>query len=153
MKTLLGTFALGLLLATTLPATAAESDAATQVKVGHAWLRILPGDLPAGGYAVITNDGDKPHDITSANSNAYADVMLHQSSSQGGMSHMRMLDKLTVPAQGEVRLAPGGYHLMLMHPTHPVQPGDTVPVTLHFDDGSALDVDFEARPANSNQSD
>lgn len=148
MKTLLATLALaGLLIA---PATAADTPAqTTDIEVTGAWLRVLPGDLPAGGYAVLRNRGDDARDITGADSEAYDDVMLHQSSSEGGVSRMRMLKKLTLPAHGEVRLAPGGYHLMLMHARHPVTPGDTVPVTLHFADGSRLRVDFTARPANA----
>ncbi len=150
MKTLFGTLALGLMLATTGPATATDpTGAASDIHVSRAWLRILPGNLPAGGYAVIRNDGDAAHDIVGASSKAYGDVMLHQSSNEGGMAHMRMLHKLGVPAHGKVELAPGGYHLMLMNARHPVKPGDTVPVTLRFADGTTLDVGFIARPANA----
>lgn len=155
MKKLLGILALGgVLLVAPYGVRAADTGtAASDIHVGKAWMRILPGDLPAGGYAVIRNDGDTAHDITRARSKAYEKVMLHRSTNEGGMSHMQMLHELTIPAHGETTLAPGGYHLMMMHPVHPVKPGDTVTVTLQFNDGSTLDVDFAARPANSTQPD
>jgi copper(I)-binding protein len=75
--------------------------------------------------------------------------MLHHSSTAGGMSRMRMVDTLTVPAHGEAVLGPAGYHLMLMKAKTPVKPGDTVQLMLQFSDGSTRAVDFAARPANA----
>jgi len=65
------------------------------------------------------------------------------------VSRMTMVDALAIPAHGTQVLAPGGYHLMLMDAKQPVRPGDTVRITLKFDDGSTLPVDFIARPANA----
>ncbi len=125
-------------------------DAASTTHVQHAWIRLLPAGLPAGGYAVISNTGDAPHTVTSASSTDYASVMLHHSSEKNGVSQMRMVKALTIPAHGKLTLAPGGYHLMFMHATGAVHAGDKVTVTLHFADGSKLKADFTAMPANSN---
>lgn len=127
----------------------AQATQATHVHSSHAWIRTLPGSLPAGGYVVLENDADQPATLSSASSAAYASVMLHHSSTQGGMSRMAMVDALAIPAHGKIALAPAGYHLMLMQAETPVKPGDTVKVTLTFADGSRLPVDFIARPANA----
>ena len=119
------------------------------VTASHAWIRVLPGALPAGAYVVLRNDGDAPVALTAAGSPAYGEAMLHESSRAGGMSRMTMVDALAIPAHGTQVLAPGGYHLMLMDAKQPVRPGDTVRITLKFDDGSTLPVDFIARPANA----
>ena len=134
----------GLLLAGGVHATAAE-----HVHASHAWIRVLPGALPAGAYVTLENAGDKPVALRGAGSTIYADVMLHRSSTAGGMSRMTMVDALDVPAHGKAELAPAGYHLMLMQPKAPVKPGDTVTLTLQFGDGSTLATDFIARPANA----
>jgi len=134
----------GLLLTGATHATEAE-----HIRASHAWLRLLPGDLPAGAYVTLKNSGDQPVALKGASSDAYADVMLHQSSSDGGMSRMAMVDSVTVPAHGTATLAPAGYHLMLTKSTHPVKPGDTVRMNLKFADGSTLATDFVARPANA----
>lgn len=127
------------------------ADAGTTVRVGasHAWIRVLPGALPAGAYVVLRNDGDKSVALIGADSPAYGMAMLHQSSQTGGTSRMAMVDALPIPAHGTQALAPGGYHLMLMAAKQPVQPGDTVRIVLKFDDGSRLPVDFIARPASA----
>ena len=141
--------ALSFLLAGLLLASGAHATAADHVHASHAWIRVLPGDLPAGAYVTLENDGDQPVALSGASSNAYANVMLHHSSTDGGVSRMTMVDTLTVPAHGEAVLAPAGYHLMLMKAKNPVKPGDTVQLTLRFSDGSSLVTDFAARPANA----
>ncbi|MGN6705205.1 MAG: copper chaperone PCu(A)C [Rhodanobacter sp.] len=130
-------------------AAGVHAAAADQVHASHAWIRVLPGTLPAGGYVTLENRGDQPVALTGARSAAYAQVMLHHSSTQGGMSRMTMVESLPIPAHGTVVLAPGGYHLMLMQPGAAVSPGSEVKLQLQFDDGSSLPVDFIARPANA----
>ncbi len=140
---------LSLLLCGLLLAGGAHASAADHVRASHAWLRVLPGALPAGAYVTLHNDGNQPVALSGANSTIYADVMLHHSSTEGGMSRMTMVDALTVPAHGTAVLAPAGYHLMLMQARAPVKPGDTVKLMLQFTDGSTLATDFIARPANA----
>lgn len=130
-------------------ATGVHAGAADQVQASHAWIRVLPGALPAGGYVTLQNHGNQPVALTGASSTDYGEVMLHHSSTQGGMSRMAMVDSLPIPAHGEAVLAPAGYHLMLMQATAPVTPGDVVKLLLQFSDGSQLPVDFTARPANA----
>ena len=130
-------------------ASAGHAAAADHVRATHAWIRVLPGALPAGGYVILQNDSDQPVELTGASSKAYAQVMLHHSSTESGVSRMTMVDSLPVPAHGEAALAPAGYHLMLMQPAAPVQPGNTVRLLLKFSDGSTLPADFIARPANA----
>lgn len=132
-----------------LTAAIAAVSAAPDVRVEHAWIRWLPANLPAAGYATIVNDGDGVQRLTGASSPDYASVMLHRSRLAQGDSTMEMVDHLDIPAHGNVKLAPGGYHLMLSHATHGVKPGDKVPVTLHFVDGSVFQVDFSVLPANA----
>lgn len=139
----------GLLLAGLLLTGGVQATAAEHVHASHAWIRVLPGNLPAGAYVTLRNDSAQPVDLTGASSAAYAEVMLHHSSTAGGMSRMSMVDALTVPAHGNAVLAPAGYHLMLMKAKTPVKPGDTVQLTLKFSDGSTLSTDFAARPANA----
>src|SRR6185437_16365325 len=58
------------------------------VTASHAWIRVLPGTLPAGAYVALHNDGDQAVSLTGANSVAYGEAMLHESSRAGGMSRM-----------------------------------------------------------------
>jgi copper(I)-binding protein len=127
-------------------ATAADAD---HVTASRAWIRVMPGTLPAGGYVVLENRGDRVVTLTAAASPSYADVMLHKSSTETGMGRMEKVETLPIPAHGTVALAPGGYHLMLTKAIAPVKPGDRVRIDLRFADGSTLATAFEAKPANT----
>ena len=55
---------------------------------------------------------------------------------------MRPVHEITVEPGRSVTFAPGGYHLMLMRPKHPLRPGGRLPVRLRFGDGSKLTTEF-----------
>ncbi len=132
------------------PAGAAAGPAgAAAIRVRHAWIRVLPGDLPAAAYARLENRGDESAALVGARSGRYRRIMLHESLTSGGMSTMRRVSQLTIPAHGSAALSPGGYHLMLMGATQPVKPGDRISITLLFAGGSTETVTFLAMPANA----
>ncbi|MDR6934842.1 copper chaperone PCu(A)C [Luteibacter sp. 3190] len=136
-------------IAAALLLAAGAAHATDTVRASGAWIRVLPGNLPAGGYATFENPGDGKVSITDATSADYGEAMIHRSSTETGMGRMEMVDEVPVPARGKVAFSPGGYHVMLMNPKHPVKPGDTVVVTFTLSDGSTLAVPFLARPANA----
>lgn len=141
---------LALLFTGMLTVGSAQATQADHVSATHAWIRLLPGDLPAAGYVTLQNDDATAATIASVHTNAYASAMIHQSvRDAGGMSHMTVVNRLTVPAHGAVSLSPNGYHLMLEHASHPLKPGEKVDITLNFADGSQLPVSFLVRPANA----
>lgn len=132
--------ALALLLA--MPAAAAPPGVRAApppgMSVQGAWMRYLLPGIPAGGYLVLRNGGTAPAVLTGASSPACGSLMLHESAEASGMAMMRTVPGIAVPAGGSVALAPGGYHLMCMAPK--MKPGESVSVTLRFEDGSSLTV-------------
>jgi copper(I)-binding protein len=136
-------------LAGALLAAASTLAAGNAAGVTHAWVRWLPGDLPEGGYAVITNSGDNALRLIGADSPDYGMVMLHRSVQRDGVETMQTVAGIVVPAHGSAALEPGGYHLMLMHPLHAIAPGGKVRVRLHFADGSTINAEFPVRPATA----
>lgn len=117
---------------------------ASELKVNEARLRLLPGDLPAAGYFRLVNTSEANITLTGANSPAFANVMMHRSVSQNGVSRMHHLDRLELAAGEQIEFAPGGYHLMLMERTRPLAIGDDINVTLHFANGQEQTVTFRA---------
>lgn len=122
--------------------------AAAPAGVSDGWFRTLPGNLPAAGYFTLRNDGKAAIVLTAAKSPACGSLMLHMTHNMNGMMHMMEVERVEIPAGGSVKFATGGYHLMCMEPK--LKAGSTVPVTLHFADGSDITADFAVRTAGSN---
>lgn len=135
---------------TVVPAYAAGSTPAVQAK--DAWIRWLPANLPAAGYVSLSNTGDKPVVLNGAASADYGSTALHETRNKGGVSEMVHVGKITIPARGTLTFRPGGYHLMLTKAKKTIKPGDTVPVTLLFEGGDKLMVNFEVRNADASSS-
>jgi copper(I)-binding protein len=118
---------------------------AAPLDITGAWFRSLPGKLPAGGYFTAQNNTRRDVAITGARSDACGMLMIHQSSNKGGMTGMDMVDTVKVAAGGQVKFAPGGYHLMCEGARMKI--GTRVPVLLNLSDGTAVAVAFEVRGA------
>ena len=121
--------------------------AASSLEVRDGWIRAMPAAIPSGGYFTLHNNGSTDVVLTGASTPACASLMLHKSEMTGGMSSMRHVDEVEVPAGGSVAFAPGGYHLMCMNAGPAITPGAKVPVTLLFKDGSKITVSFAVRNA------
>ena len=127
-----------------LPVTAA----AAPIAVTDAWIRALPGKLPAGGYFNLHNVTTKTVTLNGASSSACGMLMLHKSESMGGMSRMADVATIAVAPGATLKFAPGGYHLMCMDPSPAIRRGAKVSVVLEFSDGSKISTVFVVRGAN-----
>ncbi len=116
--------------------------------VSNGWIRALPANVPSGGYFTVSNDGGRRVVLTGASSPACAMLMLHKTDTAGGMASMRDVSSIPIAVGAEVRFSPGGLHLMCMQPTSAIKPGNKVPVTLVFEDGSKITSSFVVRDAN-----
>ncbi|SMQ94327.1 Hypothetical Protein PD5205_03059 [Xanthomonas fragariae] len=113
----------------------------------NGWIRIPPpgGMGMAAGFGQFHNGCAQPLKVTAAQSSAFADVSLHQTTQSNGVSGMRAVPELALPAGKSVALAPGGLHLMLMEASAPLQEGVQVPVTFTLQDGREIKATLEAR--------
>jgi periplasmic copper chaperone A len=139
--------ALGLFVVLSTFSQAAPMAAGIQVK--DAWIRWLPANVPSAGYMTVINTGTVAGVLVSAASPDFGQVSFHESLTKNGMSEMVAVSTLTVKPRSNLRFSPGGYHMMLMQPKRPLQPGDRVLITLQFADGQSLEVPFEVRGAGA----
>jgi copper(I)-binding protein len=117
----------------------------TDVRVTDAWIRWLPAGLPGAGYMTLTNLGAVPRLLTGASSPAYDRIEFHRTQTANGLSAMTPVESVTLEPHASLAFAEGGYHLMLIQPTHPLRPGEQVPVLLNFAGGAKLAVAFVVR--------
>lgn len=135
MKPVLQFFALAALSALFgAPAQAQETKAGDLV-ITQVWSRATPtGAKVAGGYLTIENKGTAPDRLVSGAGDFAGKVEIHEMAMNNGVMTMRPLDKgLPIEPGKTVKLAPGGYHLMLMDLKQPLKQGDKVPLTLEFE--------------------
>jgi copper(I)-binding protein len=114
------------------------------VLVEDAWVRATVGakdTTMTAAFMSLTNPGKSDISLTSATSPVAGLVQIHEMAMQDGK--MVMQEKpggIKVPAGSHAHLAPSGDHVMLMGLKQPLKPGDEVPVTLKFSDGSSHDL-------------
>lgn len=123
------------------PATAHEFRAG-DLQIDHPWTRAVAARAPtAAGYMTIRNGGAVADRLISAETPQAGRVELHEMSLNDGIMRMRPIPGGIVIAPGqEVRLAPGGQHLMLVGPQGGFTQGGRVPLTLVFERAGRVDV-------------
>jgi copper(I)-binding protein len=88
----------------------------------------------------VRNGTEAPDTLTGAASPIATTAGLHQQMTMGGMSHMMRAGSIAVPPGGELRLEPGGTHLMLDGLIRRPRIGDTIDVTLSFSRAGSIGV-------------
>ncbi|WP_222874251.1 copper chaperone PCu(A)C [Hankyongella ginsenosidimutans] len=108
-------------------------------------MRLPPvASRPAAGYLTIKG-GAQADTLLKAEAPFAGRVELHAMKSEGGIMKMIQQDKIDVPANGTVTLAPGGMHLMFFDLKNPPAAGAKATVTLTFAKAGAVSVPVEVR--------
>lgn len=149
------------------PANPAAPAAATTIQISEPWARtaLMAGEAKpteaamAGGehgsamggansaaYMVIRNTGSAADKLVKAASNVAQTVELHTVEMKDGVMQMRPVEGgIDIPANGEVQLKPGGFHVMLIGLKQDLKAGEKVALTLEFEKAGALDVQADVR--------
>lgn len=133
-----------------LAAIATPSVALAQppVSAEDAWVRAAPPTANVmAGYLTLNNQTRDAVSLVGVSSPQFERVELHRSVVVDGVARMEAVEAVPVPAGGEVALAPGGLHMMLIGPQQPLPEASTVEVTLAFDNGWELELDVPVRRA------
>jgi copper(I)-binding protein len=121
-------------------ALARAAEAAPQVQA--AWSRPAAQGGTGAGFMTLANPDARADALVGAETPLARQVQIHQSSVKDGMASMRQLERVPLPAGGQVTFAPGGHHLMFVGLTKPLKAGDSVPVTLTFASGATVKASF-----------
>lgn len=123
-----------------------HSYRAGDIKIVHPWAMPTAPSITDGasgmGYLVLRNTGGKPDRLLAASVEIADRVELHAYSKAGDTSTMRRVDTIEIPAGREVRLEPGGPHLMLMGFKKPLAEGQHFPIVLQFERAGKISVDL-----------
>lgn len=130
---------------TTAAEAPASGTAAEQVEFTEVWIKANDENMQdmTGAFGILANAGDEDVNLVAATSPVSMHLELHETV-DGVMQEKD--GGFVIPAGGEYVLEPGGNHIMLMMLETPIEPGDEVPITLEFSDGSTLEVTAMAKP-------
>ncbi|MCA6114132.1 copper chaperone PCu(A)C [Bradyrhizobium sp. WSM 1738] len=140
-------FGFVLLLALMNGSAHAQEVKAGDLVITQAWSRATPsGAKIAGGYLTVENKGSAADRLVGASGENIGKVEVHEMAMKNGVMTMRPLDKgLTIEPGKTVKLAPGGYHLMLMDLKQPFKQGDKVPLTLEFEKAGKISLSLDVQ--------
>lgn len=111
------------------------------IVIEQAFARATPAGARNGAvYMTILNRGTAADRLVAASSPAAARAELHKTISEGGVMKMRPVDGVPVDPAGKAVLKPGGLHLMLLDLKAPLMQGETVSVTLTFEQAGRMTI-------------
>ena len=164
MRTYLGVALIALLaIALTAACAPPASQPASGIQASEVWARAakagemksdsssdtgmaMDSGMNSAVYMMLTNPGDSPDRLISAAADVAGAVEIHESIMDGDMMRMQQVPGgIEIPANGQVELKPGGLHVMLIDLTRDLNPGETFPVTLQFEQAGAVTVEAEVR--------
>ncbi|WP_282087512.1 copper chaperone PCu(A)C [Streptomyces tendae] len=122
-----------------------DSDSAAsgaELSVDAAYIPQPVSDSMAAGFLTITNEGGAADELTSVTSGA-GEVTVHQT--VGGA--MKEVDRLEVPAHGQLVFKSGGNHLMFEKLKQQPKQGQSVTVELHFAHSGPVTVTLPVKAA------
>jgi copper(I)-binding protein len=125
----------------------AEDVKAGDLVISQAWSRATPNGAKVGtGYLTIENKGTAADKLVGVTGDVSSRIELHEMSMSGGVMKMRPVDGgLTIDPGKTVKLAPSGYHLMIMDLKGPLKQGDKLPLTLQFEKTGKVAVTLDVQ--------
>lgn len=123
----------GLLLLALLCAAQTQVQAQAQsVIVKDAWIRgTVQGQTATGAFMELTGKANAR--LIGVTTPLTKSAEVHNMKMENGVMKMFPVDGIDVPAGKTVRLASGGYHVMLTNLQKPLNAGDKVPLQLTFE--------------------
>ncbi|MCW2294186.1 copper(I)-binding protein [Pseudomonas sp. BIGb0408] len=129
------------LLGTSLLANAHQYDAG-ELHIDHPWSREMPPVAPtAAAYFVVHNKGAQDDRLLSVETPVAGKAEIHEHAHVGGMMKMQQVQSVVIPAGGEVKFAPIGYHVMLFNLKQQAKSGERFPLTLTFEKAGQVQVE------------
>jgi hypothetical protein len=114
------------------------------------WARATPPGAPvAAAYLDLRNTGAADDALLAVETPLAGRVEIHTMNMEEGVMRMRQVERLDLPAQQSVTMAPGGLHLMLMELNQPLVAGESVVLSLRFEQAGAMEVSAVVAPVGA----
>ncbi|WP_426114815.1 copper chaperone PCu(A)C [Massilia sp. PWRC2] len=129
-----------------LSAALLASAVHAQVVITAPWVRAtVPQQKATSAFMQLHSPTNSR--LVGATSAVAAIVEIHEMAIDHDVMRMRQVSGVDLPAGKAVALQPGGYHVMLIDLKQQVKSGETVPLTLVFQDGAGKRSTVEVKAA------
>ena len=139
------------LLSTPFLSLNAQADGVTdKITINDPYVRAVPPMVrTTAAFMQIQNSDEVESFVVDAATPAAGAVELHMHTNDDGVMRMRRIPHIHLPPGKTVALQPGGLHIMLFDLASPLKPGEELPITLTFQDGSTKSISAIVRTVQS----
>jgi phosphatidylserine decarboxylase len=121
-------------------------NAQLNISVSDAWIATAPPTVSThAGYLIISNNGQDKVTLISINSPDFSKIEIHKTVTENGISSMDMFDNIQIPANDQLILKPGDFHLMLYNAYNLLKTDSIVSLILEFSDNTKLETTAQVR--------
>lgn len=130
----------GLLLATML--VSACGAASRELTIQDAWARSANTGENGAAYFTIANGTSTTDTLLGVSSDIATAAEVHMSMGDAnGVMSMQMQEAVQIPGGDQVEFKPGGLHIMLVDLNRDLKAGDTISLTLRFQNAGKVAID------------
>jgi periplasmic copper chaperone A len=116
------------------------------IAIHDAWARASLGQIGTSAvYMTLEARGDQGDRLVAAASPVAASAELHTHIMEGGVARMRPAAAIEIAPGEPTVLEPGGLHIMLVGLGERLVEGDTVPLSLTFEDSGTTELEVPIR--------
>lgn len=116
---------------------------ANDVIVENPIVRLMPLNVKTtAGYFELSNKSDVEETLIGAKSNSFKNIEIHESKKDGDVMQMLKRNSVSIKSKSNIKFMPMGLHLMLMNPIKQIEENQEISITLIFESGKNLDINF-----------
>ena len=120
-----------------------------KLEIDDAWIaEAPPASAVMASYMEIENETGQDRQAVSMQCDEFDRAGFHRTVEKDGMARMEHQQVLNIPANSELKLEPGGYHIMLFNPARHLMAGDKTSCSMKFDDGTMITIGLEIRKSS-----
>lgn len=104
---------------------------------------VIPGSSITAAFLKLKNTSDESIDLLSVEAKWANSVELHNHVMEKGVMSMRKMDKMTIPANGELILKSKSYHIMIFGLKEELKLDDIKILKLNFSNKKSQEIKFK----------